>query len=114
MDKSRELVDENGKTFHPILQAGSLSIPLYKRLHSAGAKCAIAYGLTKVHKNNYPIRPIISTIGTYNYNTSGYLCSVLQDHFNNETISQTTNLLNNENSNNNTNNQWRPLKQRFQ
>ena len=114
LDKSRELVDENGNTFHPILQAGSLRIPLYKRLHSAGAKCAIAYGLTKVHKSNYPIRPIISTIGTYNYNTSGYLSSVLQDHFNNQTISQTTDLLNNENSNNNSNNQWRPLKQRFQ
>ena len=109
LDKTRELFDSNGNKFHPILKAGSLRIPLYKRIHSAGAKCAIAYGLTKVHKKDYPIRPIISTIGTHNYETSGYLCSVLQDHFNNQTIAQTTNLINNTN-----NNQWCPTKQRFQ
>ena len=37
----------------------------------------MAYGLTKVHKSGYPIRPIISTIGTYNYNASNYLTKVL-------------------------------------
>ena len=66
LDLTKTLEDEKGKKFHPIKQYGSISIPLHKRLLSAGAKCAVAYGTTKVHKKEFPIRPIISTIGAHN------------------------------------------------
>ena len=42
----------------------------------------MCYGLTKVHKDNLPVRPIISNIGTYNYNLAKYLSEVLERNFN--------------------------------
>ena len=43
------------------------------------------YGLPKLHKtrqpgNLPPFRPIVSSIGTYNYNLFQYLCKLLQPH----------------------------------
>ena len=35
------------------------------------------YGLPKIHKNNAPLRPIISAIRTYNYSTAKYLVEIL-------------------------------------
>jgi len=35
------------------------------------------YGLPKIHKNNAPLRPIISAIGTYNYKLAKYLVEIL-------------------------------------
>ena len=36
------------------------------------------YGLPKIHKNGVPVRPIISAIGTYNYNLAKYLDEILK------------------------------------
>ncbi|CAF0945540.1 unnamed protein product [Didymodactylos carnosus] len=36
-----------------------------------------AYFLVKVHKNNLPLRPIISSYDSYNYNTAKYLANLL-------------------------------------
>ncbi len=35
------------------------------------------YGLPKIHKKNVPIRPIISSIGTYNYKLAKFLVEIL-------------------------------------
>ena len=71
--------DELGKTSTEkvLHKTKSINQQIYKKIYSTGAKCGVAYGLTKVHKNNNPIRPIVSTIGTYNYNASNYLTKVL-------------------------------------
>jgi hypothetical protein len=71
--------DEFGRTSTEkvLHKTKSINQQIYKQIYSTGAKCGVAYGLTKVHKNNNPIRPIISTIGTYNYNASNYLTKVL-------------------------------------
>jgi hypothetical protein len=74
------------------------------------AKCAVAYGTTKVHKKDYPIRPIISTIGTYNYATAGYLASILDENFNTPITIKSTN---NPTNNINRNNTWNPSKKSF-
>jgi len=89
VDKDRKITDENGNEFFAIKKHGSINQRIYKQLHSTGAKCAVAYGLTKVHKKDLPIRPIISTIGTYNYSTSGYLGKILEEHFNSNIIAHT-------------------------
>ena len=78
----RLIVDSNDKKIYEIKTKGSINQQTYKQLRSAGAKCAVAYGTTKVHKKDYPIRPIISTIGTYNYATAGYLSMILEENFN--------------------------------
>ena len=41
------------------------------------------YGLPKVHKAGYPIRPIISATGTYSYKLAKYLDSILKPLLNN-------------------------------
>ena len=38
----------------------------------------IIYGLPKIHKEGYPLRPIISSSGTYNYNLAKFLDSLIK------------------------------------
>ena len=54
----------------------------YYKIYPKGSQPALIYGLPKIHKSypkgSYPpFRPIVSSIGTYNYNLSKYLCSLL-------------------------------------
>ena len=48
-----------------ILKNGNLTDKLYKDLYSVGARPGIMYGLPKTHKQNVPLRPIISSICTF-------------------------------------------------
>ena len=50
---------------------------LYKYLYSVGARPVIMYGLPKIHKQNIPLRPIISPIGTFSSKTAKYLSKIL-------------------------------------
>ena len=50
--------------------------------YPSGSKPAFIYGLSKIHKlnsnkDNLSLRPIISSIGTYNYNLSKLLANLL-------------------------------------
>ncbi len=49
----------------------------YKRIYPSGSKAGIIYGLPKIHKEDAPLRPIISSIGTYNYHLAKYLVEIL-------------------------------------
>ena len=51
-----------GKKFEPVLQKYSISK---------------AYGLIKIHKNSFPIRPIISDINSPVYNISKFFTQFL-------------------------------------
>ena len=53
---------------------------LFWKLHSTSSSLSGLYGQPKVHKVGYPLRPIISSIGSYNYNLSKYLTKVIQNH----------------------------------
>ena len=55
-----------------------ISEQLYNKIYPSGAKAGVLYGLPKIHKNNAPIRPIISAIDTYNYHLAKYLESILK------------------------------------
>ena len=41
---------------------------VYRELFPSGSTPGILYGLPKVHKPDWPARPILSAIGTCNYN----------------------------------------------
>ena len=41
---------------------------VYRELFTSGSTPGILYGLPKVHKSDCPARPILSAIGTCNYN----------------------------------------------
>ena len=49
----------------------------YSDLYASGSKPGYMYGLPKVHKPGNPLRPIISTIGTFTYKLSKFLVPIL-------------------------------------
>jgi len=57
---------------------------LYYKLHSTDSTPASFYGLPKIHKENVPIRPIMSAIGSPTYELSKYLANILSPLQNNE------------------------------
>ena len=53
---------------------------LYWRIHSTSSSIATMYGQPKIHKLNYPLRPIISSIGSYNHELSKYLAELIKNN----------------------------------
>ena len=54
----------------------------YDKLYPSGSAPARIYGTPKIHKfcscDLFPkLRPIVSSIGTFNYNLAGFLCDLL-------------------------------------
>ena len=49
------------------------------QLQSTSSSLSVFYGLPKVHKTRYPLRPIISTIGSYQYHLSKYLPKTIRE-----------------------------------
>ena len=50
------------------------------RPHGSISPAARFYGLTKIHKNNMPMHPIISACGTAKYNTAKFITIILQNY----------------------------------
>ena len=50
---------------------------VFSWLYASGSKPGVMYGLPKVHKNDNPLRPILSAIGTFNYNLSKFFVPIL-------------------------------------
>ena len=64
---------------------GHLDKNTYDSIYPVGSQPARFYGLPKMHKARQPnatppFRPIVSSIGTYNYNLSKFLCNLLEPH----------------------------------
>ena len=43
------------------------------------SRCPVLFGNPKVHKDGFPLRPIISTTNSYNYNLTKYLTKLVED-----------------------------------
>ena len=50
-----------------MMKRGFLSKEEYERARSRGSNCARMYGLPKIHTEGIAMRPVISSIGSYNY-----------------------------------------------
>ena len=64
---------------------GHLDKNTYDSIYPVGSQPARFYGLPKMHKarqpnSTPPFRPTVSSIGTYNYNLSKFLCNLLEPH----------------------------------
>ena len=62
---------------------------IYDKIYPSGSQPARIYGLPKMHKvqdhsSTPPFRPIVSSIGTYNYNLANYLCTLSNPHIPND------------------------------
>ena len=69
-DKANRLVDA-------LFKKNLIGGPMKYRLRCSGSKPGVMYGLPKLHKRQVPLRPILSTIGSYNYELSRYLVELL-------------------------------------
>ena len=68
---------------------------IYNELHTSGSRPGFLYGLPKIHKLGNPIRPIISTIGTFTYNLAKFLVPLIDPLTKNEyTIDNSVNFVN--------------------
>ena len=61
-----------------LYKKGELEKVTYKQLRPVGSNPSKLYGLPKIHKDNTPLRPIISQIGSYTYNVAKFLVPILQ------------------------------------
>ena len=64
---------------------GEIDDTTYKDIYPTGSQPARIYGLPKMHKvrepsSAPPFCPIVSSIGTYNYNLAKFLCTLLDSH----------------------------------
>ena len=56
---------------------GSISDKLYWKLYPESEERQKLYGTPKIHKNNTPLSPIVSSCGSITYNAAKYLASIL-------------------------------------
>ncbi|CAF4527878.1 unnamed protein product, partial [Rotaria sp. Silwood2] len=75
----REQEETLNKYIYTLFQQGVIDSKLRYHLQSTCSSLSVFYGLPKVHKNGYPIRPIISTIGSYQYHLSKYLARAIRE-----------------------------------
>ncbi|XP_037803383.1 uncharacterized protein LOC119597812 [Penaeus monodon] len=73
----------------------SVNESTYNFLMNSGSRPGLLYGLPKVHKPNIPLRPIISSIGNFNYNTAKFLVPIISPlTINQYTIENSTTFVN--------------------
>ena len=82
-----KLVDD---AIHPIIQKENSIAHYVKRylrkvdgyttLIPSGSKPGKLYGLAKVHKDNTPLRPVVSMVGTPEYKLAKYLDNLIKPH----------------------------------
>ena len=78
------------KAVHPLIQKeNSISYYIkrylkkvdgYARLIPSGSKPGKLYGLAKIHKNNVPLRPVVSMVDTPEYHLAKYLDNLIKPH----------------------------------
>ena len=56
---------------------GAISPEEYQRIRPTAAATPTLYGLPKLHKDNVPMRPILSSIGSYNHECAAWLSEIL-------------------------------------
>ena len=57
---------------------GALDDNTYKLIRPCGSNPARLYGLSKLYKQNIPLHPIVSAIGSYTYNLPKFLTDILK------------------------------------
>ena len=69
--------DKLTRCLRSLLNSKTISKDTFQNLSPSGSSPGILYGLPKVHKVGAPIRPILSAIGTFNYNLAKFLVPIL-------------------------------------
>ena len=75
----QEKENELNKYIYSLYKEGTIDKKLRFQLQSTCSSPSVFYGLPKVHKIGYPLRPIVSTLGSYQYHLSKYLAQAIGD-----------------------------------
>ena len=81
--KDSSLIEKENKMNKYILKLHKEKVidkETYWKIHTTCSSYATMYGQPKIHKLNYPLRPIISSIGSYNHNLSKYLHQIIKNN----------------------------------
>ena len=70
--------DKLARLLRNLLKTKIIDKNTFDFLFSSGTSPGILYGLPKIHKPSVPIRPILSTIGTFNYNLAKYFVKIVE------------------------------------
>ena len=73
-----KLEDKLARLLRQLLKLNVISKKIFNTLFSSGSSPGILYGLPKTHKLGNPIRPILSTLNTFNYKVAKYLVPILE------------------------------------
>ncbi len=77
-DPSKTTMNNINKKLKRLKDQDKLSETIYNRTRTNDATIAKFYGLPKVHKENVPLRPIVSLPGSPTYGLSKYLAEILK------------------------------------
>ena len=64
-------------------KSGAINQEVYHRIRPTATSIPTLYGLPKTHKDNIPLRPILSSTGSYNHECATWLSEILtplRDH----------------------------------
>ena len=65
------------KLLATLKKSESITPETYDKLYPTGSRIGILYGLPKIHKNNVPLRPILSCINNYSYKVAKFFIPLL-------------------------------------
>ena len=87
-DPTQSIVKKFQKELSRTRKEGKMSNKLFFRLYPSDAVPPRLYGYLKAHKpaKNYPMRPVVSTLGTPMYESSKYLVDIIQPTLNKNEI----------------------------
>ena len=63
--------------FRKLLKQGHITNDLYNELFASGSKPGFYYSLSKIHRANAPLHPIISGVGTLCHPTAKFFANLL-------------------------------------
>ena len=70
--------DKVNRFLTKLLKEKVISQEIYENLRLSGSQPGVLYGLPKIHKENVPLRPILSAIGTSGYKIAKFLLPFLE------------------------------------
>ena len=76
-DPTKGLINKHNKLIKTITEEGGLTQEVGKTLCCRNGVLGRIYGQVKLHKQNKPLRPIVSTLGTVMYKTAKYITKIL-------------------------------------
>ena len=72
------LEDKLGRLLRKLLKLKIINNDTFNFVFKSGSSPGILYGLPKTHKKETPVRPVLSTIGTFNYNLAKFFVPLLE------------------------------------